>query len=210
MILKKKGHVKFLRVIIKNMWNVPSRTLEFNCTLLDTQGIPHRQGTKHAHVRGYTESPPLLPPAHSLVPGPPHHPGQTLKIIRTRNSRMMEECLKVLLKKKDFLKSKKKNSRKISLSDRSKFKQNPPKAANQAEQTRLWIKANSCELQVNQWLIAAPQGLETLPATKLSNPKCKLTHPLKSCWTSTGAWLKSIRRIPDKLVKICSANVSTI
>lgn len=120
----------------------------------------------------------------------------------------MEECFKVLLKR-DFLKSKKKNSRKASLSGWSKFKPNPPKAANQAEQTRLWIKANSCEFQVNQWLIAAPQGLEELPATKLSNPKCKLTHPVKSCWTSTGVRLKSIHRIPDKLAKFCLANLSS-
>lgn len=72
---------------------------------LDTQSIPLRQGTKHADVRGHTESPPLLPPAHPLVPGPPYPSGQALKTISTRNSMIMEECLKVLLKP-DFLKSK--------------------------------------------------------------------------------------------------------
>lgn len=56
-------------------------------------------------------------------------------------------------------------------------------------------------------LTAAPQGLEPLPATKLSNPECELTHPLKSCWTSTGMWPKPIHRIPDKLVKMCLVNV---
>lgn len=185
---------------LQYLWNLIAHCL-------DTPSIPHRQGTNHADVRGHTESTPLLPPAHPLVPGPPYPSGQTLKTISTRNSMIMEECLKVLLKT-DFLKSKK-NSRKTGLSDWSNFKQNPPKAANQAEQTRLWIKANSCEFQVDQWLIAAPQGLEALAATKLSSPKCKLTHPLKSCWTSSGAWLQSIHRIPDKLVKIGSANVSS-
>lgn len=179
-------------------------SLQYLCNLiahtLDTQGIPPKQGTKHADVRGHTESTPLLLPAHPLVPSPPYCSGQTLKTISTRNSMIIKECLKILLKT-NFLKSKKKNLRKTGLSDWSKFKQNPPKAANQAEQTRLWIKANSCALQVNQRLIAAPQGLEALPATKLSNPKCKLTHPVKSCWTSTGVWLKSIHGTPEKLAK---------
>lgn len=171
---------------LQYLWNLIAHCL-------DTQSIPLRQGTKPADVRGHTESTPLLPPAHPLVP--PYPSGQTLKTISTRNSMSMEECLKVLLKP-DFLQSKKKNSGKSSLTDWCKFKQNSPKAANQAKQTRLWIKASSCELQVNQWLTAAPQGLGALPATKQSNLKCKLTQPLKPCWTSTGAWLKSIHRIP--------------
>ena len=38
----------------------PPVTLEVNYSL-DTQSIPHRQGTKHVDVRGHTESTLLLP-----------------------------------------------------------------------------------------------------------------------------------------------------